>query len=1027
MKRKLLIVSAVVLAIAAVITLASCTLFGGGETVVPPTVKDIEILKDTAGYTESKEYLYNKDKGTAMALYAGSDFLLSINYNNKKNYPISYVTVNNERIMAKQFEDGSSKTHTVIKLTVPEDAARGTELTYTIKNIFYNTGSETKRIKFEEGLNTTFAVKVSPTYTLTLDKQNFDYRAEVNKVKSDISTSQVDFGVDMSTVGVMDKNYSEPDGLPEKAGGWVFEGWYTQPNGGGQLVNKNDTYYFWSNITLYAYFTRIFEYEIVTLDEPIVTENATYRSGAVITKDNSRQYPYMYINDTIVDENGVTHIEYPVVKIANSAFMDVNSIREASLGKYVTEIGAYAFDNCNALEKFTFNKGSVLKYIGDYAFQDTKVMALSSAFTLPETVEYIGNFAFRNSGWRITNNNGINESVLHIKPQYKFIGAECFLGTGFNQVVFEPGCHFESQIGEAEASEIEKAGGWREIRPELNRIGAKLFANCPNLEQAEFLADNEESNALNIIPDKCFDANRYSVKQLSVLKFAEGIEFIGNEAFNYQGKITVLIIPASVREIGKSAFYNCTSVSSLTFAEGSKLKILHSRCFGNMQSIDRVEILSTEFEKYGNGPFEGCHRLKSIEFPNLRNSDMIPTGFERNENRDEVLAQHKYSDFLFGTYESGSAEIDPDNGQVTSGYSMPTRIFCDALVMEKLKQSILEAKATYTFKDGQVVNTIAGPSTFNNVVFVHDIKLIKTYVNPGTAQGEKAEVKIGLQEIYGGRNASNKTVIGYSIVYWSERSQNIVLPSKIEGITKDITELAMYAIPTSVIHLTVPSNIVRFEHDALNGCSKLEEVRFENIDTLEYIGDYAFCGTNISSFQGGTSLRVIGEGAFKVCRSLKWVDLSASAIINETTASGNTNRDMYITQFKYDYELEDDDTLIDHNNGMFDGAFQGCSNLEWVYLPKKLQQVNNALFWNCKRLRTLIIECDLKTRPGNPMFNKETDHEAFYVNSKPTTIFDSTAVGTTLTIYVNSDLIDVYQLLFPGAKHDLIGRQPSHP
>lgn len=1036
MKKKYsLILPLVFIVLLVTLVLSSCSfLFGEDEKVVPPTVDSVEVLKDEADYTESQEYIYNKDKGYPMAIFAGKSFLVSIKYNNPKKYAISYVTVNNEKVMPSQFATGSSKTNTILRITVPEDASKGDELEYTIKNILYNTGSETKKIKMPEDIEMTFKVKVSPTYKLTLDYQNADYRSSSSLKTNEVSQpTEVDYGAEMATVGVVNKDYSEPATQPSKAGGWVFEGWYTEPNGEGQLVKSTDSFYFWSNTTLYAYFTRLFEYEIVDLDEPIIDDSTgskrTYNRGVVITKDNSRgKYPYMSLDDTIVDEKvvknettgkiTVTYTEYPIVKVANKAFRDVNNITELTIGKYIEEIGAYAFDNCNGLETVTFNKGSVLKYIGDFAFQDTKKMGITSSFTLPDQVTYIGNFAFRYSGWKITTNSGVNESILHIKPQYKFLGAGCFFETGFAQVVFDAGCSFDAQITVDEAKEIEKNAGWNEIDYDLNKIGANLFANCPNLTDVKILSDDKKSNALNIIPDNCFDAGNYTVALIKNLILSEGVEYIGSNAFNYQSDIPSLEIPASVLEIGKSAFYNCSNVTSLTFKEGSLLRVLHSRCFGNMKSIDRVEIISTDFEKYGNGPFEGCSRLKSIEFPNLIKEADIPQGFSRSENKDEVLAQHKYSDLLYGTFESGTND---NNDGTASTYSLPTRIFCRGELADAFRNTILQSKATYYFNsDGEATMTIAGASTFRNVVFVHNINLIKTYTNPGATQGENAEVSIALQEIYGGRDSNSKKIIGYSIVYWSERSKNIVLPDKIDGLTAPIIELSMYALPTSVTTLTIPSNITRLEHDALNGCVNLETVNFVDKNTLEYIGDYAFFGTKITSFEGGSSLKVIGQNAFMRCRSLKWVDLSETAIVNQTTASGDTNRKSYLSRYKYDYEIEKG-SETDYNNALADGAFQGCTALEWVYLPRKLEQLGTGTFSGCNNLRTVIIECTIKSTTNNQL-----DNEAFYYRSLPTAVFEAQAANF-MTIYVPTSEESKHKIIFATPKYALIDTAPSHP
>ncbi len=1044
-KKILLLILAVLLVCFMAATAVSCSfinkILGKSETIVPVTVESVELLKDIADYTESQEYLYNTGKGYDMGIESGGDFIISITYNNPKNYAISYVTVNADKIMPSKFEEGSGKTNTKILFTAPE-ADEETEVVYTLKNIFYNTGSETKKIVFDEGMQTEYKIVVAPEYKLTLNYQNADRRSTSQKAIDDVSQpTTVDFGAEMSTVSVFDKDYANPTGLPIKEGGWVFEGWFTEPNGQGIAVSATDKYYFWTDITLYAYYTRLFEFEIVELETPIehsytgyvnsngvpklVSGTKTFTSGVIITKDNSRgQYPYMNIGDTIVDEQvtvsesgrvSVTASEYPVVSIGKQAFMDVNNITELTIGKYVERIEYAAFDNCNKLAKVTFNEGCVLKYIGDFAFQDTKMMGITSSFTLPSQVQYLGNWAFRYSGWSNTNNNGINESVLHIYPQYTFIGVGCFFETGFSTVVFEPGCHFESQITSEEGLEMEKNSGWKEINAEVNRIGANIFGNCKKLTEIRFLSNDGESDALNIIPDKAFDAGQYTVAGVERLTLSEGIQYIGKEAFNYQTKLPFLEIPASVIDIGKKAFYNCTAISSLTFKEGSKLEVLHSECFGNMSGIDRVIIVSDVFRKYGNGPFSGCDRLKSIEFPNINDPLLVPMGFHKDENKDEVLPQHYYSDLMYGTFETGSSDSGTgSDGELNTGnkssYSLPTRVFCKNTVMERFKESLLNGKEMYIVVDGKEQST--GRNIYNNVIFVHNIDLIKTYVNPTALPNEDAEVQIALQEIY---DVSTKKPVAYSIVYWSYRSKNITLPSSIEGLQYPITELAMYALPTSVVELTIPSNITRLEHDALNGCVNLETIKFEDKNTLTYVGDFAFFGTKITSFEAGTSLKVIGMNAFMQCKALRWVDLGDAAITNPPV----NGREERLRYYKYAYEIEDGDET-DRSNVLYDGSFQGCTALEWVKLPTGLKQISNGLFAQCTSLRTVIIPS-----VGISDSTSQTDDYTFYYRSLPTAAYDAKAIPF-MTIYVPDTELDTHKIIFPQGNYKLITDAPSH-
>lgn len=1045
----LLILLSCILICAAVCLLTSCSLFGSNEKVEPVTVESVALLKTDADYLDSQEYEYNGAGDNPMAISSGAEFFISIVYNNPKKYPISYVTITPEdegaqKIMSNDFESKSTKTNSVIRLKAPTTTANNVDYSFTIKNIFYNTGSETKRIKFSEDTKTDFTLKVNPTFTMTLNFQNADRRSTSQNPIAEVRTvNNVNFGAEMSTLGVVTTDYTKPEILPTKEGGWVFEGWFTKPNGEGILVRGDDKYYFWSNVTLYAYYTRLFKYDVVTLDEPIVhaydgyvdnrgtakhvTGTIEFHSGVVITQDDTKgSFPNLSIDDTIVDEKvtesgAVTATEYPVIKIANNAFKDKNNIETLRIGKYVSEIGYRAFSNCNKLANASFAEGSVLKYIGDFAFENTKSMGDLYSFTLPSTVEYIGNFAFRYSGWGNTNNNGRNERILHIKPTYKFIGAGAFFNTKFSTVIFEEGCHFDSQIGYDESKDIEKSSGWTDIRSDLNRIGANIFGNTPNLKEVTFRSDEGEANALNIIPDRAFDAGQYGdVTGIETLTFAEGIEYIGNESFNYQEKIPFLEIPATVKEIGIKAFYNNVSAETLTFKTGSKLEVLHSQCFGNLALIDSIIIISENFRKYGNGPFAGCGRLKLIQFPNVNTVDQVPKGFSEEENSDEVMKFHYFSDMMYGTFQTGT-NTDEATAQQSS-YSLPTRVFCksglNGAVLNKFKDNLLAGKEEYTVVGGRKVSS--GTSAYESSVFVHNIENIKTYLNPG----DNKEVQIALQEIYSASGGENSPPIAYSLVYWSERSKNIVLPESVEGLSYSlpITELAMYALPTSVVTLTVPGNFSRFEHDALNGCVNLETIEFSDPNALEYVGDFAFFGTRITSFTGGTNLKVIGKQAFMRCKALKWVDLMNTDIVNEVAQGidGGINRSMSITQYKYKYELEKKNGKdpTDYRNTLADSAFQGCTNLSWVSLPRNLQQVNAGLFTNCTNLRTVIIPCVISNKAYDPNdVNKslsQTNNEAFYYRNMPATIFDDKAMSY-LKIYAPSNYMDAHKAIFPGS------------
>ena len=298
-------------------------------------------------------------------------------------------------------------------------------------------------------------------------------------------------------------------------------------------------------------------------------------------------------------------------------------------------------------------------------------------------------------------------------------------------------------------------------------------------------------------------------------------------------------------------------------------------------------------------------------------------------------------------------------------------------------------------------------SLYNSSTFVFDLDLYRDYTYTDE-DGKEHSVKVAVQKIYEATIVNEKpqktnTVKGYSLVYWSDRSEYIKLPTADElNITGgNIIEVAHYAIPTSVRKVYVPSCYRYLSHDAFNSCSVLSQVEFQDIDQLEYIGDYAFFGTALRSFTGGTGLRVIGPNAFQRCTMLKWVDLSMTPIVNQQKGN-NKKRDMY----KYEYELEDDE--LDYNNTLGESCFKGCSSLSWIYLPF-VKQIRSDTFTNCKALVTVIIPTlgkDIDT-------NKDAKNDdAFYQYGQPTTVYDPSIVHQ-LKIIVDSTATDQHEAIFP--------------
>ena len=77
--------------------------------------------------------------------------------------------------------------------------------------------------------------------------------------------------------------------------------------------------------------------------------------------------------------------------------------------------------------------------------------------------------------------------------------------------------------------------------------------------------------------------------------------------------LTTIEIPASVETIGYDAFSGCTSLQTVTFEKGSKLKTIGYFAFINCTSLTTIEIPAS-VETIRGGAFSDCTSLKTVTF-----------------------------------------------------------------------------------------------------------------------------------------------------------------------------------------------------------------------------------------------------------------------------------------------------------------------------------------------------------------------------------------------------------------------------
>lgn len=225
-----------------------------------------------------------------------------------------------------------------------------------------------------------------------------------------------------------------------------------------------------------------------------------------------------------------------VISVCRDAFYRTK-ISSVSFGEKIQLISDGAFYECNALTGELHLPGS-LKYIGISAFYNCR---FSGRLILPENLEEIGGYAFRQAGTFIGN--------LEIPEKIRRLDNGTFANSGFNQEL---------------------------LLNNTTSIGASCFQNCGftgdlvipegviSIEQSSFYECDFKSiifpSTLKTIETDAFARNN----RLSELVFPEGLVSIGSESFSEGYFINSISLPSTLQTIGERAFSFCTGISGIT-------------------------------------------------------------------------------------------------------------------------------------------------------------------------------------------------------------------------------------------------------------------------------------------------------------------------------------------------------------------------------------------------------------------------------------------------------------------------------
>ena len=700
----------------------------------------------------------------------------------------------------------------------------------------------------------------------------------------------------------------------------------------------------------------------------------------------------LYIGGTKVEE---LVIPDGVTSIPSSAFKNLKGITSVTIPDSVTSIGFDAFYNCISLTEVTIPDS--VTSIGSSAFRgcsltevtipDSVTSIGSSAFsgcsgltsvTIPDSVTSIGSSAFYNcSGITRIDYSGDITGWLNIEGLdnlMKYVSSSCelyFGGTKVEELVIPDG------VTSIPSSAFENLKGITSVTipDSVTSIGVDAFEGCINLIQKvdgvgyvdKWVVNCDSSvTAANIRSDTVGIADRafYDCTTLQSVTIPDSVKSIGIYAFYKDSGLQSVTIGNGVTCIGHYAFYGCSSLTSVTIGNG--VTSIENYAFYGCSRLSSVRIPDS-VTSIGDYAFSGCSGLRTVTIGNGV-TGIGDYAFARctalstlNWNAVNVSGFNS-SNNVFNSAGTGGNGISVTFGD--SVESIPGYLFYSnysSYIAPKITKITIgdnvKSIGSHAFRGVSSVSSVIIPASVESIgsYAFSSINTINCEAQSKPTNWSNDWADSSINVIWGYNNYDSGEfdyVVRNNKTYitkYKGSGTEVTIPDTLGGY-KVVSFGEIFKNNTNITKVVIGNNVTSVSPYAFYGCSSLTSVTIP--DSVTSIGSSAFSGcSSLTSVTIPDSVTSIGSYAFEGCTAeIVWGDEPVITEIGDDAFAGYKG-----TSF----------VIPDSVTSIGESAFYDCSGLKSVTIGNGVTSIGGYAFRGCSSLTSVTIPDSVTSIGGN--------------------------------------------------------------